>query len=229
MSYESYEERDEKEWVLFLCKAAPPLNFTARLFPTLDRARMHYGNACKNLFENYEDLAKKFTGPELMAAFHHFNGKPSANTSLLKGVWEPAEPPHEDVRFHREGAAAKLFALVQNVGDRVSGINLINEMEDEELYVIRLDRMTTDDGLALISTYPGQKKIVATGLVDFGKSKATEIELTEMMRDLVTSGRLKTKQDPMRIFRYYAPELGDDGFVFYPSKRHKREDHALNV
>lgn len=228
--YESYEERDERDWVVFYCRATSPMNFSVRLFPTLDRARMYYGNTCKNLCESPEDLAYKFGGTEMLEAFRELRTRKAANSSLLKGSEGPhCEDVDDDYEFNRGKIAQALWDLIQDVADRVHGINLINEMEDEEMFVIRLDRMASAAGLEVIGGYSGQKKIVAMGLVDFGKSKATEIELTEMMRGLVSSGKLKTKQDPMRIFRYYAPELGDDGFLFYPGKRHKSEEHALNA
>lgn len=230
MQYESYQERPERQFVAYFTMASPPAVCSVRLFSTLDRARMAYGNTCRNLCEGPAHLAALYGPEKLWEAYHTLRVRLSARTSL-KGA---AEGPHcetlpEDLRFARNEIAERLWALIQEVADRVSGINILHENDDEDLYIIRLDLMTSPVGQDIISTYTGQKAIVAKGLLDLEKSKATEIELTEMMRALVTYGKLKTKQDPMRIFRYYAPELGDDGFLYYPGKRHKRDDHALNA
>ncbi len=230
MQYESYQERPERQFVAYFTMASPPAVCSVRLFATLDRARIAYGDRCRNICQGPADLAALYDGEKLLNAYCTLRLRLSARTSL-KGA---AEGPHcddvpDDLRYARGEIAERLWVLIQEVGDRVRTISAINEMDDEDMFIIRLDLMTNDLGQDTLATYTGQKRIVAQGLVDFGKSKATEIELTEMMRDLVTYGKLKTKQDPMRIFRYYAPEFGDDGFLYYPGKRHKREDHALNA
>lgn len=230
MQYADYEERPERQFVAYFTMASPPAICSVRLFATLDRARINFGDRNKNICEGPADLAALYGPEQLWEAYHTLRMRLSARTSL-KGA---AEGPHceelpEDIRFSRGMIAKQLWALIQEVSDRVSGINLLNEADDEDMFVIRLDLMTNEQGQATLATYTGQKRIVAQALIDLGKSKATELEITEMMRDLVTYKKLKTKQDPMRIFRYYAPEMGDDGFVFYPGKRHKREDHALNA
>lgn len=234
VAYENYEERAERDWATYFwfAYATPhgsPERCTVRLYPTMDRAEMSQGQNCRYLFGTPEELATKFDGAQMMAAFRTLRSTRACKTSLVGAV----EGPHcddlpDDLRFNRSEMSERLWALIQEVADRVRSISLINEL-DEDLFVIRLDRMTNEEGLATIGAYNRQKQIVANGLIEFGKSKATELELTEMMRDLVTRGILKTKQEPMRIFKYYAPELGDDGFLFYPTKRHKREDHAQNV
>jgi len=224
----SYEERPIDQWVAFYCRAAPPKKFSVRLFPNLDRARDYYGKTCKTLFESYAELSHRFGGTEMLEAYRVLREREACKTSLRGAVEGPhVEDVDDSLQFNRGEIAKRLWDLIQQVADRVSGINLINEL-DEELYVIRLDRMTQPDNLEAISSFNRQKRVVCEGLISLGKSKADEIELTEMMRRLVSSGTLKTKQDPMRIFRYYAPELGDLGFLYYPSKRHKVADHDQN-
>jgi hypothetical protein len=228
VEYADYEERPERQFVAYFTMAYPPQVCSVRLFATMDRAKIAYGERCRNICKGPSDLARLYDGEKLLQAYNTLRMRLSARTSL-KGA---AEGPHceelpEDLRFNRNEMSERVWTLIQEVGDRVRSINLLNEL-DEDLYVIRLDLMTTEIGMEMIKAYNNQKRIVANGLIELGKSKVTELELTEMMRALVTYGKLKTKQDPMRIFRYYAPELGDDGFVYYPGKRHKREDHALN-
>lgn len=229
MQYADYEERPERQFVAYFTMATAPAVCNVRLFATLDRAHIAYGKGNRNICQRAEDLANLYNPEQLWQAYHTLRVRLSCRTSL-KGA---AEGPHceelpEDLRFARGVIAEHLWDLIQEVADRVSGINILSERDDEDTYTIRLDLMV-GAGAARVAQFTGQKAIVAQALIDMGKTKATELELTEMMRDLVTYGKLKTKQDPMRIFRYYAPELGDDGFLYYPGKRHKREDHALNA
>lgn len=227
--YDDFEQRDEGDWALFFCKAAAPQLWTARLFPTTERAQSYYGGNSKCIFDGPADLAKKFGGNDLISAINTFRERLSCRTSV-KGA---AEGPHcdeagEDLALRRGDAAIQLWHLLQQVADRVQGINSVNEMDDEEMFVIRLDRMTTEGGQVLIQSFNKQKRQVAEQLVKLGKTKAYEHELKEMMGQAVRSGEIKTKQDPWRIFSYYAPELGDEGFIYYPSKRHKQQDFAQN-
>lgn len=227
--YDPFEQREEGDWALFFCKAAAPQLFTARLFPTLDRAQSSYGGNCKTIYDGPADLAKKFGGADLVEAIKVFRERLSCRTSI-KGAGEGphCDEPDEEMKYRRGDAAIQLWKLLQQVADRVSGINHLNENDDEEMFVIRLDRMTTENGQVIIAGFNKQKRQVAEQLIKLGKSKAYEHELKEMMGVAVRSGEIKTKQDPWRIFSYYAPELGDEGFVYYPSKRHKQEDFAQN-
>ena len=226
MEYESYQERPERQWVAYFTLASAPQICSVRLYPTLDRARDAFGENCRHICCGPSDLAKLYDGERLLLAYNTLRVRLSCRTSL-KGA---AEGPHcedipEDLRFNRNEMSERLWTLIQEVSDRISKIKIANEMDDD-LYAIRLDLMTTELGREVIGAYNKQKRIVAEALMELGKSKLTELEISEMMRGLVIYGKLKTKQDPMRIFRYYAPELGDDGFLHYPGKRHKRDDNV---
>lgn len=257
MDYQDFEERPEGEWVLYLCKRMKALDhqaqdYEARLYPSMDRFKDRFGNICRTRYGSAADLAKYFGGQDLVNMYRYFNERP-AKASSLKGeqigisrprfnAWgkvraeriEDLQGPHlEDIPdqfiYERGNAAVWLWQLLQLTQDRSSAVNSVNEMDDEEMFTIRLDRMVTENGSVIIAGFNKQKRQICEQLILLGKSKALEHELKAMMAQAVQSQIIKTKQDPWRIFSYYAPELGDEGFLYYPSKRHKLEDHSMNV
>lgn len=256
MEYQDFEERHDGDWVLYLCKRMKgrpdsPQDFTARLYPSMDRFFDHMGKVTKTKYRNAEELAKYYNGDDLVAMYRHFNNRPAALSSIkavrigIEISWDTdwqalkreyadqlAGPHLEDIpdsfRYERQNAAAWVWALLQDTQDRSRGVNSVNEM-DEEMFTIRLDRMNTPEGAERIAAFNKQKRQICEKLIELGKSRALEHELKSMMAKAVQSGFIKTKQDPWRIFSYYAPELGNDGYLYYPGKRHKLEDHSLNV
>lgn len=257
MEYQDFEERADGDWVLYLCKcnkarADHEQTYAARLYPSMDRFKDRMGNVTRTKYRNAAELAKYYNGDDLVNMYRWFNNQPAAASSL-KGAqlgierprhnaWgkvkadriEDLSGPHleempAEFRFERGNAALWLWQLLQLTQDRPIGVNSVNEMDDEEMFTIRLDRMNTDNGLTIIASFNKQKRQICEKLIELGQSKAMEHELKAMMAQAVQSGFIKTKQDPWRIFSYYAPELGNEGFVYYPGKRHKLEDHTLNV
>lgn len=257
MDYQDFEERADGDWVLYLCKrnkARPEhaQEYTARLYPSMDRFKDNIGKVSRTKYRNPAELAKFYNGNDLVDMYRYFNNRPALASSLkaqqigierpLHNAWSKvaaerstdlAGPHLEDMpdqfRFERGNAALWLWQLLQLTQDRASGINSVNEMDDEEMFTIRLDRMTSENGQVIIAGFNKQKRQICEKLIEFGKSRALEHELKAMMAQACQSGYIKTKQDPWRIFSYYAPELGNEGFVYYPGKRHKLEDHMLNV
>ena len=257
MEYQDFEERAAGDWVLYLCKRNKTKpdslqEYSARLYPSMDRFKDRMGNISKTKYRNAAELAKYYNGDDLVDMYRYFNSRPALASSLKGeqlGIERPRfnawgkvkaerindlQGPHlEDIpdqfRFERGNAALWLWQLLQLTQDRSSAVNSVNEMDDEEMFTIRLDRMTTDNGATIIAGFNKQKRQICEKLIELGKSKAMEHELKAMMAQACQSGFIKTKQDPWRIFSYYAPELGNEGFVYYPGKRHKLEDHSLNV
>jgi hypothetical protein len=230
--YYPYEERPDGDWVLSFhpepFKTSGHLS--VRLFPSYDKAENYYGvKGAKRCYLSASDFAKKFGGESMLTWFRHLNGAEAATSSVrAESKCEPLDDLPDDSIYNRGLVALRLWEVCQAVGDRVRGANTNYEL-DEQLFVVRIDRLATEEGQVLVQSYTKQKRIICEGLLALNKAKCEELELQAMMRLLVTSDKLKTKQDPWRIFRYYAPELGDDGFLYYPTKRHKREDHEQNI
>jgi len=257
VEYADYEERPEGEWVLFLCKQLKAheeesQRWTARTFRTMDLLTDKYGSNCRTVFQSPYDLARHFGTQDLFDAYAYFNVKTAAATSLKakaagfarcwNKTWKqqaqenPAaiEPPHfepmpDDLMGSRIDAANWLWLLLQQVADRIEQTTSINEVADDDQFTIRLDRMTLPENMEIIAKFNKQKRQICEELIKFGRTRAVETELKDMMHQAVREGIIKTKQDPWRIFSYYAPELGDIGFLYYPGKRHKLEDHTMNV
>lgn len=257
MEYQDYEERPEGEWVLYLCRRMraredEPQEWSARAFKNMDMLKDRFGNNCRTVFEGPHDLARHYGTQELYDMYEFFNSRSAKATSVkAKSVgferkwncsWsKQAEqnghllaPPHFEpmpleMLSSRIDAANWLWLLLQQVCDRCEQFNSVNEVDDDEQFTIRLDRMTQPDNLELISKFNKQKRLICEQLIALGRSRAVETELKDFMHQIVREGILKTKQDPWRIFSYYAPELGDCGFLYYPGKRHKLDDHTMNV
>lgn len=257
MEYQDYEERPEGEWVLFLCarmraREDEPKQWAALSFKSMDMLRDRFGNNCRAIFQSPQDLARHFGTQELYDMYEFFNGRPAKATSVkakaagFERKWNRTwgeqardnpealaaphlEPMPEELLGSRIDAANWLWLLLQQVCDRCEQFSSVNEVDDDEQFTIRLDRMTLPDNLELIAKFNKQKRLICEQLIVLGKSRAVETELKDFMHQIVREGVLKTKQDPWRIFSYYAPELGDCGFLYYPGKRHKLDDHTMNV
>lgn len=257
MEYQDYEERAEGEWVLFLCRRMQaredePRSWSAITFKTKDMLLDRFGNNCRTVYDGPEQLARYYGTQELYDMYEYFNSRPAKATSLKAKAagftrqyrlsWseqarenpEPLQGPHlepmpEELLSSRIDAANWLWLLLQQVCDRCEQFSSVNEVDDDELFTIRLDRMTQPDCLEQIAKFNKQKRQICEQLIQFGKSRAVETELKDMMHQAVREGVIKTKQDPWRIFSYYAPELGDCGFLYYPGKRHKLDDHTMNA
>lgn len=257
MEYQDYEERPEGEWVLFLCKRNrgredEPDSWSAITFKNMDMLKDRFGNNCRTIFEGPQDLARYYGTQDLFDMYEYFNNLPAKATSVkakqagfvrqFNVSWSeqardnpfPLQAPHlESMPYEfmnsRIDAANWLWMLLQQVCDRCEQFNSVNEVDDDEQFTIRLDRMTQPENMELIAKFNKQKRIICEQLIALGRSRAVETELKDFMHNVVREGILKTKQDPWRIFSYYAPELGDCGFLYYPGKRHKLDDHTMNV
>lgn len=206
-----------------------------RVYPSLERAILRYNSRHdrkKIIFADQEEMSRQL-GAEEVRYYHKaiadktFSDRPGCLTP-------PEGLTREDGLFDfmnggKPFITERLWNLMIAVGDQVKELQAQGGFQDDTLFTIRLDRMRTEDGLTRVGAYNRQKKQICEALIELNLERPSEEELTAMMNKLVSNGVMKTKQDPWRIFRYYAPELGDDGFVYYPKKRHKLEDHADNV
>ena len=124
---------------------------------------------------------------------------------------------------NRDAFAKGLWTLCHIVGDQVFG--LPDGKENEDKFKICLDRLTSDEGRAIWGKFTKQAQVLCQGLIDLAEPVVEESELHQMVRNLVKQGKLKTKQDPVLIWKYYASTLGDNSLIFYPGKRWKLENH----
>ena len=202
--YQPYEHRAEEDWVLVLF----PETLTIRLFKTLEDVGQHY-NWCTYRTNVY-------VKPEQLSAKHGTLGLMTLGERL--GLTE--------LRGLAPLAIAKLiWNKCQAVGDRVA--KPPQAVAQRELYRVRVDLLKD---LTLFKDLPKQAQVVAKGLADEEKTSYTKEELESFARQLVISGRLKTKQDASRIVYYYLPALADLEVVSYPGRRAKgggdEEDEA---
>lgn len=97
--------------------------------------------------------------------------------------------------------------------------NATRESEQTNKYAIDLAKLSSPEGKMELAKQPRQCRVVAEALVMENQPVLSDEEMDSVARRAHTGGRLKTKQDPCRIFRYYLPQLGEMGFVEYRSRR----------
>jgi hypothetical protein len=238
--YGPAEVRDEKDWVVVLHNRTyleDPRNkksqryhwFNFRLFPTLERIEYWYGDSIwkSNVFVNPRQLVKAMDEVEMFEFWKYCYLQIPAKTSLLKHLRDTGQVPRfiDPLIIPKSltEMADDIWRMIQEKADRVTRVKPgAGDPEHQNVYVIRIDRLKekAEDVAAL----PRQCRIIAQQLLEAGKGAYTVDEMTQFMRNLVIHKKLKTKQDAMLVFQYYAPKLGDLNLVYYEGKRHKQED-----
>ena len=94
---------------------------------------------------------------------------------------------------------------------------------DSKKFIVDLSRLSSDEGKALLAKKPRQCQVVADAIWQCQQSVLTDDEMDSLARRTLTSGKLKTKQDPCRIFRYYLPTLAELKMVEYRTRKVKDE------
>ena len=113
-----------------------------------------------------------------------------------------------------------LWAWCQANGDKV-----VNEAaskaagEEKDKYRVRVDLLKDPMIMSLVAQLPRQAKIIAENLALEETTAYTEETLGSFARRLVATGKLKTKQDPLRVVLYYMPTFADMGVATYPTKK----------
>lgn len=227
-SYAPYEERNQDEWVVVFFHET----LTCRLFPTLEAVGKYYNWQvyATNTFLEPAHLSMRFTGQELVQIFNELR-EPTLERSHINpdhnvriGPYDPALPD-EAANVPIE-VAKKVWGQLQIVGDRVTGIgqNMASTRDEDpnryQVKIAELKEAIENDALAHL---PRQARIVAQGLADAEKTSYSEEELQSFARQLVITGKLKTKQNSARIVKYYAPNLNELGLLIYP-RRKRRSD-----
>jgi hypothetical protein len=205
-----WEPHEEGDWVLVLFTET----MNARLFNTLEEVghRYSWDTYRHNVYVVPEQLSAKFTTKQLLI----FMGK-------LGLVTDETHLPIE--------LARQLWAYLQRTADRVTGTVANGEVKDEDLYHVNVALLKSEKIQALIKTsLPPQAIVVAKALADEEKSTYTEEELSSFANKILLDGRLKTKQSPLRIVKYYAPNLAQLGVMRYSTwKEGKRPEQAADI
>ncbi len=233
-----YEQRPDGQWVVALFPQSKIKDYSGiHLFPSMDAAMARYAKSTRtqNIYSSPGEMVARHSGPTLLKYAKNIAaefGQPDyewlPKTSRAFKTKEAIEFDNSISEKEREKLAAELWRLCQLVGDQVRGISSYSQ-DDEDKYKIRIDRLDSLEGREIWEKFPKQCRQIVEGLIKLGKSIAEESELQKMVTQLVADRIMKTKQDPWRIFAYYAPMLGDNGFLYYPGKRHKLDDHEENL
>jgi hypothetical protein len=202
-SYAPYEVREDGDWVLVLFTETG----VARLFATLQEVGRRY------TWSIYRH--------DVYVSAAHLSAK--VPTETLRSL---AEKVGLDTTGSSLEVATILWNHYQQHGDRVTNrrLNLSSNSADEDKYLVRVDLLKDERVAELLTTLPKQAQVIAKALADAERSTYTEEELVKFSSDLLLTGKLKTKQDPFRVVRYYAPALYDLGVMRYESRRVEVED-----
>lgn len=198
--YQPFEYRPKGRWIVVFFKET----MTARIFPTLENVADLY-SWCIYMHDVYispEHMAAKIPTPVIKRAIEHYNG-----------TFNEPDTPIE--------LARKLWALLQEHADPVVEKlkkSKSNAMEDDK-YHVRVDLLLDPNYKEQIDGLVKQARMIAQELGKAQKTTYTVPEMTTFMRDMHAKKILKTKQDPFRIFRYYAPIFSDMGLVTYRGRK----------
>lgn len=199
--------------------------YAVRLFSTVAAAKRHFPSAFvakkQCVFLDSDALYKSFTVTQLKA---HLRELTTRRVHPLYDARDKAvDCPEHDPASQRDVARA-LWDVLQSVGDRVLKEPGAAKSRQKDLYKFDLAAMSSPEGLEAASKLPKQAKQVIAEIRTLAISELTEKQADELMRQMVARGALKTKQDPLRIFQFYAPAMHDLGFVEYPGRRSKSGD-----
>lgn len=101
-----------------------------------------------------------------------------------------------------------------------------NRESDSRKFQVNLTLLSSPEGQAKLEKQPKQCKVVADAIRQNNVSVMSDDEMDSLARLTCTSGKLKTKQDATRIFRYYLPVLAELGMVEYRTRRVRDEDES---
>lgn len=217
MKYEDrqpYEYREDDNWAVVYFDRT----LIVRLFPTLEMIGKVYSWSIyrANVFVNPEQLAIKFTGVRLVEVYNHLR-----HVVSKKSGEQLVEPLGDEWSNEPLKVAKMVWDQFQIMGNRVTRVGQGNAMnsQDSDKYQIRVDLLKDPANADELASCTKQCRVIAQALADEEKTTYTEKELTSFARQLSISGKLKTKQDPLRVVKYYCPQLADLGFMSYPTKR----------
>lgn len=170
------------------------------------------------LFASAEELAKRWRPALLRDYIKDLLAEPILyNTSLAKTKGELFIEPQEWPTDGKD-LAYLLWEVIMVYGDRVQGVP--DSPEQDDRYTIFIDKLKAN---AELKPKWNMKQKQARQLLQMlllnGHGAVREPELQAMVKNLVKTGVLKTKQDPWRVFMFYAPQFMDHGYITYPGRR----------
>ena len=203
-SYQPYEHRDDDDWVVVLFTET----MVVRLFKSLeDVGRMYEWCIYRfNVYVKAEQLSAKHTGVKLGAMCEKVGldvkGKPPL--VMARMLWDYCQEKGD-----------KVVTAIQSSTDKA--------VQDQYVYTVRIDLLKDPKIQQLVTKLPNQAQIIATALCEEEKTSYTEEELDRFAKQLFISQKLKTRQEPFRVVRYYCPALSDIGVMSYTARRKKEE------
>ena len=213
--------------------------YSVRLFKTVDLAVAHYGKPARTqyIYASAGELANRLSPQKLKEYLVDITAQFSDESAQYRASEIKQSRRltiEEDTSAYlvnnggREALAKGLWAICHLVGDQVHG--LPDSKENEDKFKINLDRLQSAEGRAVWEKFNKQSRTFCQGLIDHSELVLEESEVHQLVKNLVKEGKLKTKQDPVLVWKYYAPLLADSGFIIYPGKRHQSDEYkeALN-
>lgn len=227
---------DTSDWVVILHQDnLNKQHYDVRLTKTVDKAITMYGKAARQqfIYASALELERRLTSfhlkehlKKLTRQFSVHNNRYRQSVIMLGSVKMELTPDSAEKLIadgERDALALGLWNLCHLIGDPIYGSPDSPEVEGK--FRIRLDLLTGPGYETTLREFPKQARTILEGLIENAEEVMDEDEMHKFIRRLGQSGRLKTRQDPVLVWKFYAPMLGDKGLVYYPGKRHKREDH----
>ncbi len=210
MSNDDHELPDGEWIVVFYHQTC-----TVRLYPTLAAARQGLAihTFATNVFKSPVEFQRRYDHFQLEAFWREIcKWSDWRWPRLAKGPrLEPKD--YEVPDLGTEAFAKELWALMQRTGDRIVRLSS-SQTRSKDHYELNLtkmrDRVASED---FKKQYPKQCRIIIERMSRYESPYQLESELERMMKNLVNTAQLKTKQDAWLIFQYYRVQLIKDGLV----------------
>jgi hypothetical protein len=203
-------ELPQNEWVVIFY----PQTGIIRLCPTLDFAKHTLSKSSSQfIYKSPSDFRARHDHHSLekfwVAAYRNAAWRlPRTATGSLDSY--QVTPPDTST----EEFSKLLWQMFQDIGDRMTAPT-IKEDRTKDHYELKLGMMNdlASDEETYKKKYNNQARTVFSALLDNGKQFLSEEEIKIIILGLVSSHKLKTKQEPWIIFQYYRPQFIKDGFI----------------
>lgn len=201
----------ESEWIVVFY----PQTCSIRLFPTLDAARQQLSTSgfFSSVYKAPLDFQKRFDHHQLEAFWTKICKMAEWRWPKYAKGPRISEHDYEIPNLGTEAFTKELWNLIQRVGDRVTRLS-VTQTRSKDHYELNLTKMrelvASEDFKKM---YPKQCRVIIERMSRYDSPYQLESELQRMMKHLLISGHLKTKQDVWLIFQYYRVQLIKDGLV----------------
>lgn len=215
-------ELPDTEWIVVFY----PQTCMIRLFPTVEAARQQLSKTgfYTSVYKSPLEFQKRFDHHDLEKIWVTI----CKNTDWRwpKYAKGPRLEEHDYLvpDCGTEAFTHLLWALIQRVGDRVNRLS-VTQTRSKDHYELNLPKMR-----ALVASedfkkaYPKQCRVIIERMSRYESPYQLESELQRMMKNLLATAQLKTKQDVWLIFQYYRKQLMDDGLFSRGSKEYEGQE-----